>query len=39
MYTIINDIIQNFCSKNLNVKKLWNNDAWHYYEQNKFGGK
>ena len=33
MYTIINDTIQNFCHKNLNIKKLWDNDAWHYYEQ------
>jgi hypothetical protein len=29
MFTIINDIAQNFCHKNLNIKKLWDNDAWH----------
>ena len=33
MYTIINETIQNFCHKNLNIKKLWDNDAWHHYEQ------
>ena len=39
MFDIINNIIQNFCTKNINIKKLWDNDAYDYYKQNKIGGK
>ena len=35
MYNLINDTIQKFCAKNKDIKKLWDNDAWDYYERHK----